>query len=258
MAAKEPVASVQSLTRGLAVIRSFSGEHPRRTLTQVAEDTGLARATARRFLHTLVGEGYARTDGTWFWLSPKILELGFAYLSSLGLPDIAQPHLEALSQDLNESCSLSVLDGVEVVYVARTAVSRIMSTNITIGTRFPAYATSMGRVLLAHVSPEALDTYFERAALEPLTPHTLVDERKLRSLLFDVRLDGLCIVDQELETGLRSIAAPVLDPEGVALGAINVSTHASRYTFEEIEQTIGPKLQTTAEHIAADYARIQP
>ena len=167
---------VQSLTRGLAVIRAFSGARPRQTLAQVAESTGLPRATVRRFLHTLVAEGYASSDGTVFWLTPKTLELGFSYLSSLGLPAIAQPHLDGLSRTLNESSSLTVLDGSDVVYVARAAADRIMSVNITIGTRFPAYATSMGRVLLADLPSAQLDAYLAGTALEPITPETVTSE----------------------------------------------------------------------------------
>ena len=139
---------VQSLARGLSVIKAFDGEHPRRTLSEVARHTDLTRATARRFLLTLVELEYVRTDGSVFWLTPRVLELGYSYLSSLSLPEIAGPHLEALSAKVRESTSVSILDGDDVVYVARVPVSRIMTVSITIGTRFPAYATSMGRVLL--------------------------------------------------------------------------------------------------------------
>ena len=174
---------VQSLARGLNVIHSFNDERRRQTLAQVAEVTGLARATARRFLHTLVAEGYARTDGSDFWLTPRVLELGYSYLSSLGLPDISQPHLRELSTKLDESCSVSVLDRDTVVYIARAAAHRIMSTNITIGTRFPAHATSMGQVLLADLTPAELDEYFATTApLEQVTPHTLVSQDALRAL----------------------------------------------------------------------------
>ena len=245
------VQTVQSLVRGLAVIRAFDAQHPRRTLAQVADATGLARATTRRFLHTLIAEGYAATDGAEFWLTPKMLELGYAYLSSLGLPTIAQPHLEALSRTLNESCSLSVLDGSDVVYVARSAASRIMSVNITIGTRFPAHATSMGRVLLAGLDDAQIDEYLADP-LEPITPSTITDPDTLRSALRNIRDAGWCVVDQELEAGLRSIAAPVRDSTGKTVAAVNVSTHVAAHPYEQLVDNLLPQLLNTAEAITRD------
>jgi IclR family pca regulon transcriptional regulator len=164
---------VQSLGRGLAVIRSFDAEHPRRTLSDVAKATDLTRATARRFLLTLVELGYVRTDGSVFWLTPWVLELGYSYLSSLTLPEVAGPHLESLAKQVHESTSVSILDGEDVVYVARVPVSRIMTVSITIGTQFPAFATSMGRVLLAGLPEAALDSYLAKITLTPLTGRTI-------------------------------------------------------------------------------------
>lgn len=247
------IQTVQSLVRGLAVIRAFDAGHPRRTLAQVAEATGLARATTRRFLHTLIAEGYADTDGTEFWLTPKMLELGYAYLSSLGLPTIAQPHLEALSRTLNESCSLSVLDGTDVVYVARSAASRIMSVNITIGTRFPAHATSMGRVLMAGLDDATMDEFLS-TPLEPITPTTITNPDTLRSALRNIRDAGWCVVDQELEVGLRSIAAPVRDAAGNTVAAVNVSTHIAAHPYEDLVDNLLPKLVHTADAITRDLA----
>ena len=243
---------VQSLTRGLAVIKSFSAERPRQTLSQVAEHTELARATVRRSLHTLIACGYAGTDGAQFWLTPKILELGYAYLSSLALPALAQPHLEVLSRSINESCSLSVLEGSDIVYVARTSVRRIMSANITIGTRFPAYATSMGRVLLAHLPRTQLDAYLRETTLTALTEHTITDPTRLRKEFKTVREEGWCIVDQELDIGLRSMAAPIHDAQGEVIGAVNVSTHIANHDEHSLHEKLLPALLDCCEAISAD------
>lgn len=245
---------VQSLVRGLSVIRTFNSERPRQSLAQVAEATGLARATARRFLHTLVGIGYAGTDGTEFWLTPKVLELGYSYMSGLGLPAIAQPRLEELSRNLGESSSMSVLDDDEVVYVNRVPVRRIMTVSITIGTRFPAYSTSMGRVLLAGLPEEQLTDYFSRAEIVPLTPTGLSSEQDLRAELSRVRTQGWCIVDQELEPGLRSLAAPVHSPDGKVVAAINLSTQTAVHNLDELHRQFLPALTDTAHQITADLA----
>ncbi|WP_234947764.1 IclR family transcriptional regulator C-terminal domain-containing protein [Corynebacterium sp. CNCTC7651] len=255
MTPKQPesnVQLVQSLSRGLAVIRAFDQDHPRQTLAQVAEVTGLARATTRRFLHTLVAEGYAATDGSEFWLTPHVLTLGYSYLSSLGLPAIAQPHLESASHLLGESCSAAVLDGEDVVYVARSAANRIMRENITIGTRFPAYAAALGRVLLAGLPPEELEHSLSTTHFTPLTPKTITDPAKLREVLAEVAEQGWCIVDQELEAGLRSVACPVLDERGEVVAAVNVSTQVAAYTYEEIVEKLLPSLQATARAISRD------
>lgn len=245
---------VQSLVRGLAVIRTFNADQPRQTLSHVSEATGLARATARRFLHTLVDVGYAATDGSEFWLTPQILELGYSYLSSLSLPALAQPRLEELSRTIGESSSLSVRDGKDVVYVSRVPVRRIMTVAITIGTRFPAWATSMGRVLLADLSEDELDDYLASTTLERLTARTITEEDSLRAEIATVREQGWSIVDQELEPGLRSLAAPVMDPSGHAVAAINVSTQAASYDLDELTETILPELLKAAELISADLA----
>jgi IclR family transcriptional regulator, pca regulon regulatory protein len=243
---------VQSLDRGLAVIRAFNAENPELTLSDVARATGLNRASARRFLHTLVELGYVRTDGRLFALRPKILELGYAYLSSLSLPEVAMPHLERLVETVHESSSVSVLDGDEVVYVARVPTRRIMRIAIAVGTRFPAYATSMGRVLLAGQSDEWLDGYFATASLSRITPHTISDAKRLRTELRRIRRDGYALVDQELEEGLRSIAAPIRDGEGRVVAAVNLSAHASRGTVETMEKALLSPLLDTAAAIQED------
>ena len=249
---------VQSLERGLAVIRAFDAEHPELTLSEVARATGLTRAAARRFLHTLVDLGYVRNNGRLFALRPRILELGYAYLSSLGLPEIALPHLETLVATVHESSSVSVLDGDDVVYVARVPTRRIMTVVISVGTRFPAYATSMGRVLLAGQSDEWLDGYLTSARLSPLTRRTITDPVRLRAELLRVRQQGWAMVDEELEEGLRAIAAPIHDPGGKVIAAVNVSAPAQRGGPELLREVLLPHLLAAAQHIDADIRAVAP
>ncbi len=243
---------VQSLERGLSVIRAFDAEHPELTLSDVARATGLTRAAARRFLHTLVELGYMRSDGRLFALRPRVLDLGYAYLSSLSLPDVALPHLEELVARVHESSSVSVLDGDEIVYVARVPTKRIMTVAISVGTRFPAYATSMGRVLLAGQSDDWLDGYLASARLRPITPHTITDPDRLRAELARVRELGWAVVDQELEEGLRSVAAPIREPGGRVTAAVNMSAHASRGSVESMGAELAPQLLATAAAIEDD------
>ncbi len=246
---------VQSLERGLAVIRAFDADTPELTLSDVARSTGLTRAAARRFLLTLVELGYVRTDGRRFGLRPRILELGYAYLSSLSLPEVAQPHLEALVAEVHESCSVSLLDGHDIVYVARVPTKRIMTVAISVGTRFPAYATSMGRVLLANQPTEWLDSYLETVELKPLTPRTVTDPAKLRSTLTRIRNQGFAVVDQELEEGLRSMAVPIHDASGTVVAAMNVSARTSRGSSETIRRELLPPLQSAATQLESDLRR---
>ncbi|GAA5042326.1 IclR family pca regulon transcriptional regulator [Thermocatellispora tengchongensis] len=241
---------VQSLARGLAVIRAFSAETPELTLSEVARETGLTRAAARRFLLTLTELGYVRTDGRLFALSPRILELGYAYLSSLSLPEVAEPHLERLVAEVHESASVAVLDGDHIVYVARVATSRIMRVTISIGTRFPAHCTSMGRVLLAWMP--GLDAYLESAGLRRMTARTITSPAALSAELARVRAQGWAMVDQELEEGLRSIAAPIRDRSGKVVAAVNISTHASRTSLDSARRDLLPPLLATAARIEAD------
>lgn len=243
---------VQSLERGLAVIRAFDQSHPELTLSEVAVRTGVTRAVARRFLLTLETLGYVRSDGRFFSLTARVLELGYAYLSSLSLPEVAESHLESLVAEVSESSSVSVLDGHDVVYVARVPVSRIMTVSISVGTRFPAYATSMGRVLLAGLSADELEAYLAAVSLAPLTARTLTSVEALRAEVVKVRAQGWALVNQELEEGLRALAAPVRDRGGRVVAAVNVSAHASRTSLEAMRRDLLPPLLKTAARIEAD------
>lgn len=243
---------VQSLERGLAVIRAFDHEHPELTLSEVAAVTGVTRAVARRFLLTLAELGYVRSDGRFFSLTAKVLELGYAYLSSLSLPEVAEPHLEALVGEVNESSSVSVLDGHDVVYVARVPVSRIMTVSISVGTRFPAYVTSMGRVLLAGLSDPELTDYLSTVRLERLTARTVSSVAALRGEIARVRSQGWALVNQELEEGLRAVAVPIRDRTGKVVAALNVSAHASRTSLEAMRRDLLPPLLKAAARVEAD------
>jgi IclR family pca regulon transcriptional regulator len=252
---ERPADYVQSLARGLAVVKAFDAEHPELTLSDVARATGLPRAAARRFLLTLVDLGYVRTDGRMFALRPRVLDLGYAYLSSLGLPEVAQPHLERLGAAVHESCSVSVLDGDEVVYVARVPTRRIMRVAISVGTRFPAYATSMGRVLLAGQSDDWITGYLASAKLRPLTSRTITDPAEMFTELYHVRRQGWALVNQELEDGLRSIAAPIHDRTGAVIAAANVSAPTSRGDVASIRRDLLPPLLEAVAGIEADLNR---
>nr|WP_107464899.1 IclR family transcriptional regulator C-terminal domain-containing protein [Streptomyces sp. MA5143a] len=241
---------VESLARGLTVVTSFGEGRADLTLTDVARATGLARATARRALITLEHLGYVESSDRFFRLTPRVLGLGFPPLSMLPLPRIAAPHLAELSARVHESASLAILTagGDEVQYTARVATSRIMSVNITLGTRFPAYATSLGRVMLAGHLPEV--SLPER--LVPLTPRSVTDPRELLTVLERVRADGYALVDGELEEGLRSIAVPVHDRDGRVTAAVNVAMHSSRRSVEQCVAEILPELRATVHRIESE------
>ena len=241
---------VQSLARGLAVIEAFGADRPELTLSEVAEATGLSRAAARRFLLTLVELGFARQSDGRFALTPRVLRLGTAYLSGLGLPEIAQPHLERLSATVGESTSAAVLDGTDIVYVARVATRQIMTVGITVGTRFPAFATSMGRALLADLEPDQLDAFFLAADLTAPTERTIADEKQLRKLLARVRQQGYAYNDQELAPGLRAVATPIRDRTGRPVAAINIS---STTAHDPVREFVEP-LKEAAAAICADLA----
>lgn len=245
---------VQSLERGLSVIRAFDAAHPKLSLSEVASVTGLSRAAARRFLHTLVRLGYMRALNGRFELRPKILELGYAYLSSQTLPEVALPHLEELVEQVHESSSVSELDGADVVYIARVPTRRIMAVTISVGTRFPAYATSMGRVLLAAQPDSWLDSYLGTVSLRHLTGHTITTESGLRAELSAIKARGWALVDQELEAGVRSLAAPIRDTHGTVVAAVNVATHAGRRSLDSIVADLLAPLLATAAGIERDLA----
>ena len=247
--------SVRSFERGLRVIRSFSAQTPEQTLADVARKTDLNRATARRFLLTLEELGYVRRIGDRFALTPRVLDLGYAYVSSFGVPQLALPYLEQLSEQVHEASSLGVLDGSDVVYVARVPAKRVMTVSIGLGTRFPAYRTSLGRALLAELPADEVASIWADSDRSQPTPRTVPELGALQQRLAEVRDQGYALVDQELEIGVRSIAAPVRDATGSAVAAINVSTHASRTTKQEIQQRFAPALLKTAgdiEHALAN------
>jgi IclR family pca regulon transcriptional regulator len=241
---------VKSLDRGLAVIRAFSEESSAMTLSDVARKTGLTRASARRFLHTLQALGYASSDGRFFRLEPRVLDLGYSYLSSLPVWGVAEQHMVPLVEALHESSSVTVLDGDEIVYVVRVPTKRIMTISLSVGSRLPAYPTSMGRVLLAQMPPDALDSYLERIELEPLTNKTVTDPDELRAILKTTRDQGWVIVDQELEDGVRSMSAPLRGAGNRVIAALNVSGHASRVSLSTMRSTFLPHLLETAEKIS--------
>lgn len=246
---------VQSLERGLAVIRAFGADRPSLTPAEVAKRTGLSRAATRRFLHTLHTLGYVDTDGREYFLRPQLLELGHAYLSGLGLPDIAQPHLRRLASEVGESASVAVMDGTDIVYVARVATYRIMSAAIVVGTRFPAIVTSMGRAIIGAGSLERQEEFLAATPRPRLTTHTLTDLADLRAALATVREQGWALVDQELEEGLRSIAAPIRDATGAVVAAVNVSAPVRRGDVAAIVDELLPSVLRSADAISEDLAR---
>lgn len=241
---------VQGLERGFAVINAFSGDAPVLTIADVAERTGLPRAVARRYLLTLRELGYVAHDGSGFLLTPRLLRLGFAYLSTLSVSDIAQPLMQRVVETLHESCSLAVLDGTDVVYVGRVVAKRLMSVNLVIGSRLPAHATSLGKLLLAHLTPEALDTYFRAAELLPLTRKTISSQPRLRKELTKIRQQGYAFGDEEAEDGVIAVAVPIVDRRHYVAAALNVSGHASRVTLEEMRARYLPVIREAARGVS--------
>jgi IclR family pca regulon transcriptional regulator len=239
---------VRALAKGLAVIEAFDARSPTMTLSDVARKTGLSRGTARRLLLTLVELGYVGFDGKLFSLRPRALNLGFAYLHSQNLWQLGQPYMVELVERVHESCSVAVLDGIDIVYVARVpTAARIMSINLGIGTRLPAFATSMGRVLLADLPQEQVERLLEQASpLAKYTAKTVTEPPALLREIDAVRRQGWAMVDQELETGLRSIAAPIVDGSGRSIAALNIGTHASRWPIQKLTQEVVPLLKQTA------------
>lgn len=247
---------VAAVARGLSVLEAFGSERRMMPVSEVARRVGLSRASARRIALTLTQLGYLRQEGKQFALAPRVLSLGFAYLSALSLPESAQPHLESLSLDLQESSSVSVLDGSDIVYVARRPMKRIMSVTISVGTRFPAHATSMGRVMLAHLPAAALDEYLGATPLSGMTKGTVTDAAAFRDILHDIASKGWAVVDQELEVGLRSIAVPLRAPSGDVIAAMNVSTHMSRASIDDLVERALPRLKDAARAVERDYGAV--
>ncbi|MBX9991968.1 IclR family transcriptional regulator domain-containing protein [Phreatobacter oligotrophus] len=240
------------LEKGLAVIACFDAGHPRLTIADVARMTGLSRATARRCLITLARIGYAETDGRHFALTPRVLQLGYAYLSSTPLTAVLQNALERLSEEIGESSSASLLDGRDIVYVARAATKRIMSVGLSVGSRLPAYCTSMGRVLLAALPEDEARRRVEASDRRALTRATATSVEAVMARVAAARTAGYAVIDQELEVGLTSIAVPVIDREGKVVAAINVGTQATRFPPGIIVTEILPKLLK----VQAELARI--
>ena len=241
---------VQGLERGFAVIRAFGADARALTITEVAQRTILSRAAARRYLITLQELGCVVQHGPTFSLTPRILDLGFTYLSTIDVANVAQPIMEEIADRLHESCSAAVLDGHEVVYVARVQAKRIMSINLVVGSRLPAHATSMGKVLLAHLPPESLEAYLTSAPFEALTKRTVTSAADLRRVLAMVRQRGWAFSDQESEVGVRTVAAPVLNHANQVDAALNVAGHAARVSMEELKRVYLPVLLDGARRIS--------
>ncbi|EGH66878.1 Pca regulon regulatory protein PcaR [Pseudomonas syringae pv. actinidiae ICMP 19103] len=230
-----------SLARGLAVIHAFQERKRQLTIAQISHRTEIPRAAVRRCLHTLIKLGYAPTDGRTYSLLPKVLTLGHAYLSSTPLATSSQPYLDRMSDHLHEACNMATLEGNDILYIARSATTqRLISVDLSVGGRLPAYCTSMGRILLAALDDVSLQEYLDHVDLQPKTSRTIRTPEALLECLQLVRQQGWCIVDQELEQGLRSIAVPVYDASGQVLAALNVSTSAGRVARSELEQRFLP------------------
>ena len=243
-----------TLAKGLAVLSAFGEERATMTLSQAAAAADLSRATARRILRTLVGLGYVVQEGRAFSLAPRILEIGFRYLSTQSWIDRALPMMKAISEDTQESCSASILQGTEIVYVARVPARRIMSTGLTVGSRLPAFHTSMGRVQLGFLSETEIWRRLRSLRIEPYTPGTIVDLRALVERIGADRAQGFSIVDEELERGLRSIAVPLVNRDGRVLAALNVSAQANRITRNEMRERFLPRLSEAAGQVSASIA----
>ena len=240
-----------SLARGLQVIRAFSEYRRNLSMAQISQMTGLSRAAVRRCLYTLAVLGYVGEANKRFFLRPQVLTLGHAYLSSTPLAVAAQPYLDEVSRTLRESCSAAILDGDDIVYICRSAENRIMSISLMVGTRLPAYCTSMGQVLLAHLPLHALEAYLARVRLVGRTDRTITSATKLRKVLAQVREAGYALLDQELEVGLRSIAVPVRDGRGAVVAAINIGAHASRASLADMATRFLPPLTKCAQGLGS-------
>jgi len=241
---------VQSFARGLEVIRSFNAGAPRQTLSEVAAATGLTRAGARRILLTLQTLGYVETDGRLFALTPRILDLGFAYLSSMPIWNRAEPVMETLVAQVQESCSAAVLDGTDIVYVMRVATHKIMSISLGVGSRLPAWCTSMGRLLLSELDDASLRARLAASAPEALTRHTVTDVEALVAKVAQARRQRWCLVNQELEEGLISMAAPIGNRAGRMVAALNISGQANRTSAKVMQDTMLPALRDAADRIS--------
>jgi IclR family pca regulon transcriptional regulator len=246
--------TMATLVKGLAVLAAFGENRATMTLSEAAAAAGLSRATARRILRTLAGLGYVVQEGRAFALAPRVLEIGFRYLSTQSWIDRALPLMKAISEEVEESCSASILQETEIVYVARVPTRRIMSTALTVGARLPAFYTSMGRAQLAFLPTEEIWRRLRSARIEPYTPTTIVDRRALVERIEADRVQRFSIVDEELERGLRSIAVPLVSRTGKIVAALNVSAHANRVTRNEMREQFLPRLQEAVRQISVSIA----
>jgi IclR family pca regulon transcriptional regulator len=245
---------VEALARGLDVLGCFDADHRRMSLSDVAAAAGLARPTARRLLLTLEELGFVRSTAGVFELTPKVLSLGTAYIASLGLWDIARPHLEELVGRTGESSSMAQLDGSDIVYVARVSVPKLIALRVEIGTRFPAVQTSQGKVLLAALPPEELETALAQPSRAGLPPYIGRTPDQLRAELTEVRARGWAVADEELAPGVRSVAVPVRDGAGAVRAAMNVTVHAAETSRDRLLQEHLPLLLRTAGDVSAEWA----
>ena len=243
-------AYVQSFARGLEVIRSFSASAPRQTLTEVAGRTGLTRAGARRILLTLQTLGYVESDGRLFALTPRILDLGFAYLSSMPIWNVAEPVMEQLVEEVKESCSAGVLEGTDIMYVLRVSTRKIMRNSLGVGSRLPAYCTSLGRMLLADLPDDEVLRLLKASELEARTKHTITDVDALLAKVQQARKQGWCMINQELEEGLVSLAAPIVNRAGRTVAALNISGQVNRTTPRQMQEGMLPALREAAREVS--------
>ncbi|MGB2639512.1 MAG: IclR family transcriptional regulator C-terminal domain-containing protein [Candidatus Acidiferrum sp.] len=240
-----------SLARGLAVIQAFSHRQRELTVSQISAKTGFSRAAVRRCLYTLSKLGFAATaDSRHFHLRPRVLTLGHSYISSMPLAAMAQPILQNLSRMVHESCSIATLDKTEIIYIARVNVTRIMSIDLRVGSRLPAFCTSMGRILMADLPAEGLEEFLSGLEFKRYTERTVTNAEKLRQILRLVQRNGYCIVDQELESGLRSLAVPIRDSAGRVVAALNVGTHAQRVPIQDLHNRLLPQLKAASEELS--------
>lgn len=246
---------IEALARGLDVITAFTADHPRMTLSEAAAATGLARPTARRILLTLSELGYVRSEHGTFTLTPRVLDLGMAFVRSMGMWDVARPHMEQLVAFTHESSSIAQLDGSDIVYVARVSVPKIITFAVSIGTRFPALQTSLGKVLLAALPAERVAQVLAEPSRSGITPNWQPDAAERDAALREVRAQGYAAADEDLATGIRSVAAPLRDGTGRVVAAMNVTVHAAETPLERVVDDYLPRLVQAASAVSADWAR---
>ncbi|WP_201276624.1 IclR family transcriptional regulator domain-containing protein [Marisediminicola senii] len=246
---------IEAIARGVDVLKAFGPGKPRMTLSEVAAASSLARPTARRILITFTELGYVRADDGGFTLTPRVLELGMAYIASSNIWELSQPHLQDLSERVGESCSIAQLDGSDIVYVARVAVPKLVAFSVSIGTRFPAVATSLGKVLLAALTADELDAVLATESRSVARAVWSPDRAEIDETLREVRERGWAMTDQQLAPSIRSVAAPVRGADGTVVAAVNVNTHAFETSLETLVDEYLPQLLRTATDIGEDWAR---